>query len=271
VKAGEPLGEMPVAAAAPAPAPAPAAPAVVAAAPQPAAALPEIDLAAAPPAPAPETLTPAPAAPVEIAPEGVPIAAPAEALPTLEFPALEIPAAELPSGPALAEPAADDEDIVAVGDARLSTSLYGIFLDETQTHLDTLAAGRRRLEEGENVSEDIERAAHTLAGIAGTVKFDAMKDLGHSLEGLLERLLGKPAGPAGRVPPRLAAAALPTCAREDPGLRELSQHRGQRAEPAAAEPQGRVSPAVHELPPGVESRHRLQCLPPPRGKVCTSP
>jgi chemosensory pili system protein ChpA (sensor histidine kinase/response regulator) len=194
VKAGEPLGELPAAAA-----PAPAAPAVVAAAPQPAAALPEIDLAAAPPAPAPETVTPAPAPPVEIAPEMVPAAAPAEALPTLEFPALEIPAPELPSGPAMAAPAEDDEDIVAVGDARLSTSLYGIFLEETRTHLDTLAAGRRRLEEGENVSEDIERAAHTLAGIAGTVKFDAMKDLGHSLEGLLERLLGKPADPAGRA------------------------------------------------------------------------
>jgi HPt (histidine-containing phosphotransfer) domain-containing protein len=64
---------------------------------------------------------------------------------------------------------------------------------------DTLAAGRRRLDEGENVAEDIERAAHTLAGIAGTVKFDAMKDVGHALEGLLERLLGKPADAPARA------------------------------------------------------------------------
>ncbi len=91
------------------------------------------------------------------------------------------------------------KSVVTIGDASLSVSLYGIFLEETRAHLDTLAAGRRRLDEGENVAEDIERAAHTLAGIAGTVKFDAMKDVGHALEGLLERLLGKPADAPARA------------------------------------------------------------------------
>jgi HPt (histidine-containing phosphotransfer) domain-containing protein len=107
----------------------------------------------------------------------------------------------MPIGSALAEAAAaaEAEDVVTIGDASLSVSLYGIFLEETRAHLDTLAAGRRRLDEGENVAEDIERAAHTLAGIAGTVKFDAMKDVGHALEGLLERLLGKPADAPARA------------------------------------------------------------------------
>jgi chemosensory pili system protein ChpA (sensor histidine kinase/response regulator) len=40
---------------------------------------------------------------------------------------------------------------------------------------------------------------HTLAGIAGTVKVDAMRDLGHALEGLLDRLLAGPVDPAARA------------------------------------------------------------------------
>jgi chemosensory pili system protein ChpA (sensor histidine kinase/response regulator) len=197
VKAGESLGEMAVEIAPAAPiVPAPAAPRVVATP------LPEIDLAAIAPAPAFETITPAPTAPVELAPAAGPAEElPAPALPDLAFPALEVPALEVPTGsaPAEAAAAAEAEDVVTIGDASLSVSLYGIFLEETRAHLDTLAAGRRRLDEGENVAEDIERAAHTLAGIAGTVKFDAMKDVGHALEGLLERLLGTPADAPARA------------------------------------------------------------------------
>jgi chemosensory pili system protein ChpA (sensor histidine kinase/response regulator) len=183
VKAGEPLGEPPAA---------------IEVTAQPAPALPEIDLALAHPAPAPETVTAASIAPVEIAPAAAPAAPPAEALPTLDFPALELPGV-VPPGAAAPADEDEDEDVVSIGDARLSTSLYGIFLEESRAHLDTLAAARGRLGEGESVSEDVERAAHTLAGIAGTVKFDAMKDLGHSLEGVLERLLGKPADEAARA------------------------------------------------------------------------
>jgi chemosensory pili system protein ChpA (sensor histidine kinase/response regulator) len=194
VKAEESLGETPTVPAAAQPA-APAVPE----APQPAEALPEIDLAAIAPAPEPETITAAPTAPMELAPT----AAPAEKLPKLELPELEVPVLELPAlevatGSAPAE-ATEGEDIVTIGDASLSVSLYGIFLEETRAHLDTLAAGRRRLDDGEKITEDVERAAHTLAGIAGTVKFDAMKDVGHALEGLLERLLGKPTDAAVRA------------------------------------------------------------------------
>jgi chemosensory pili system protein ChpA (sensor histidine kinase/response regulator) len=194
VKTGESLGEaaVEIAPAAPVVA-APAAPQVVATP------LPEIDLAAIAAAPAPETITPAPTAPVELAPAAGPAEElPAPALPDLAIPALEFPALEAPTGSALGA-AAEVEDVVTIGDASLSVSLYGIFLEETRAHLDTLAAGRRRLDEGENVAEDIERAAHTLAGIAGTVKFEAMKDVGHALEGLLERLLGKPADARARA------------------------------------------------------------------------
>jgi chemosensory pili system protein ChpA (sensor histidine kinase/response regulator) len=186
VKAGETLEGLAAEAAPAAPAPQP----VEAPAP-----LPEIDLAPAVPATASEeTLTAAPAAPeVELAP--------IELLPAIELPAA-LPATDLPAvgtPPAITADTDGEDDLVVVGEARLSSSLYGIFLEETRAHLDTLVAGRQRLADGEKVSEDVERAAHTLAGIAGTVKFDAMKDLGHSLEGLLERLLGQPADAAARA------------------------------------------------------------------------
>jgi chemosensory pili system protein ChpA (sensor histidine kinase/response regulator) len=184
VKAGEALDEIPAAAATASQTPAIAAPEVVAAPDL----LPEIDLATLTPAPAPETVTPAPAAPVEIAPA----LGPGEALPAIELP----PAEEPEIAPVAAREA---DEIVTIGDVQLSQSLYGIFLDETRAHLDVLAAGRQRLDEGENVTQDFGRAVHTLAGIAGTVKVDAMMDLGHALEGLLDRLLDRPADPAARA------------------------------------------------------------------------
>jgi chemosensory pili system protein ChpA (sensor histidine kinase/response regulator) len=181
VKAGEALGEVALAAAAPAPAVAIEAPQAAEAP----ALLPEIDLAAIAAAPAPETVTPATAAPVELAPVA---SAPAA-----------LPAIELPAEPAPAAVPEEAEETISIGGVQLSQALYDVFLEESRAHLGALAAGRQHLDEGEKVSEDFERAAHTLAGIAGTVKIDAMKDVGHSLEGLLERLLGQPADPQARA------------------------------------------------------------------------
>ncbi|HSD42988.1 MAG TPA: Hpt domain-containing protein [Burkholderiales bacterium] len=187
VKAGEALGEIPAEIAAVPPAVfAPEAPQVVEAP----ALLQEIDLAAIAPAPEPETVTPVPVAPVEIAPALAPVE---------ELPAIALPAVELPAIEPVAAPAPEADETITIGDVQLSQSLYVIFLEETRAHLDALAAGRQRLDEGEHVTEDFERAAHTLAGIAGTVKVDAVKDIGHALEGLLERLLDKPADPAARA------------------------------------------------------------------------
>jgi chemosensory pili system protein ChpA (sensor histidine kinase/response regulator) len=174
VKAGEPLGEIaleaPAAAAiaaAPTPAPIAAEPAPAA----PAIEFPAIDIAAVSLPAAPEVLT-VPVAPLEIA-----------------------PAATL--APAAVEPAPAEEEPIRIGALELSPALYGIFLDETRAHLGHLAEAQVKLAEGEPVGEEIERSAHTLAGIAGTVKFDAMRELAHGLENMLERALGKPAdGPA---------------------------------------------------------------------------
>jgi len=118
------------------------------------------------------SLAEAPAAPAEAAP------APAEAL---DFSA--IPAAA-PAPAAAAEPA---EEAVRIGEVELSRALYGIFVAEAQSHLATLRAGTSGLVAGEEVSEPLLRAAHTLAGIAGTVRFDALHYLSHALENAFVR------------------------------------------------------------------------------------
>ncbi len=178
VKAGEPLGEVVLQAPAPAvptpaaaPAPAPAAPALD---------FPAIDITAVSLPRAPETLTAsAAAAPIEIAP----VPAPAPAVPA-------------------------EEEPIRIGALELSPALFGIFLDETKSHLEHLAEAQGKLAEGEPVTEDLERSAHTLAGIAGTVKLDAMRELAHALESMLERALGKPADAATRGLIGEAAGAL---------------------------------------------------------------
>ena len=102
-------------------------------------------------------------------------------------------------GPALAAaptPAPAPEADIAIGDARISPSLFAVFVNEARQHLDTLernlaaaAAGAPR--------EEHTRAAHTLAGICGTVQVPAMQELGHALEVALARLRNRPAAPGG--------------------------------------------------------------------------
>ena len=134
---------------------------------------------------------------------------PCRAAAPIEFPAIDItavappsapetvsaPAAAIEIAPAPPEPAApaEEEETINVGGLALSPALYAIFLEETRTHLGHLGAGQAKLTEGEPVTEDFERSAHTLAGIAGTVRFTAMRELAHGLEEMLERNVGKPA------------------------------------------------------------------------------
>ena len=167
VKAGEALGEVVLEAPKPPAQPAPAAPAPTAE-PVPAIEFPAIDITAVAPPAAPQTVSaPTPATPVEIAPAA-------------------------PAPPPAAAVEAVDEDLILIGGSQLSSALYAIFLEETRSHLAQMDEARAKLAEGEPVSEEFERAAHTLAGIAATVRFESMRDIGHALEGLLERTLGRP-------------------------------------------------------------------------------
>ncbi|MGH8695245.1 MAG: Hpt domain-containing protein, partial [Burkholderiales bacterium] len=135
------------------------------------------------PKPARARAAPTPAAPAPRA--AAKPAAPAEA-PTIVFPEIDL-TKRVP-------PAAPDEDVVLVGDTQLSAPLYAIFLEESRNHLERMREAHAKLAEGDPVTDDFERAAHTLAGTAGTVKLGAVRDLGHALEGLLERTLGRSPG-----------------------------------------------------------------------------
>ena len=262
MKAGEALGEVTLDMGAPAPA-APAA----------AIEFPAIDITAVAPPSAPETVA-APAAPIEIA----------------------------PAAPAPVVGAEPEEKTIDVGGIPLSPALYGIFLEETRTHLGRLGAGQAKLAEGEPVTEDFERSAHTLAGIAGTVKFDAMRELAHGLEEMLDRFIGKPADasahaligaaidalgvmltaaeartlphPAGNLVARLAgtapgapAAVAPTVAprRPPPPTRSTSRCPGPTPSPRSRRP--RASPKSISATSTSRSRPTASARRPPRRRT----
>jgi len=114
------------------------------------------------------------------------------------------PAQASPEPSAAAAPVETD-DTVRIGDVELSRTLYDIFLTESRQHLATMRDALGRADAGEVVTIDLRRAAHTLAGIAGTVKLDAMWALGHSFENMLHRAQDRPLTDGERT---LAHAAL---------------------------------------------------------------
>jgi chemosensory pili system protein ChpA (sensor histidine kinase/response regulator) len=110
-------------------------------------------------------------------------------------------APELVEAHAAPEPDAEPEsdDAIVIGATRLSPALYEIFLGESRQHLDGMRGAVVRLGGGQPVAEEFMRSAHTLAGIAGTVRFDAMRALGQAVEHLLERSLHRPVDTPGHA------------------------------------------------------------------------
>ena len=89
---------------------------------------------------------------------------------------------EVPSLPA--------DDRICIGANLISIPLLDIFLREAEQHRATLQSEFTRLQAnpGEPVGYDFMRAAHTLAGIAGTTGFTVVADLAHALEAWLTQL-----------------------------------------------------------------------------------
>jgi chemosensory pili system protein ChpA (sensor histidine kinase/response regulator) len=83
-----------------------------------------------------------------------------------------------------ARAAPDESDqAVTIGDVRLGRGLYDIFIDEAETHLSVMRAETAALGGAtEPPRDELVRAAHTLAGIAGTVGLAALHDLGRAFE-----------------------------------------------------------------------------------------
>ena len=105
--------------------------------------------------------------------------------------ALSEPATETPPVPAL------DPDNIRLGDFELSRALFELFLDEASQHQQTLQheIDRLQAQPGAIPSELSIRAAHTLAGIAGTARVNAAHHLGRAFEHALGRLHNLPAPP----------------------------------------------------------------------------
>jgi len=89
-----------------------------------------------------------------------------------------------------AEPEAPptEERLVVLGEARLSPSLFAVFVNEARQHLDTLERELAATTLDKRVRDELVRAAHTFAGICGTVQVGTMHELGHALENALLRL-----------------------------------------------------------------------------------
>ncbi|MHB1331591.1 MAG: hybrid sensor histidine kinase/response regulator [Sulfuriferula sp.] len=83
-----------------------------------------------------------------------------------------------------------EDDRISIGANLISAPLLDIFLREAEQHHATLRHEFMRLQTnvGEPVAYDFMRAAHTLAGIAGTTGFTAVADLAHALETWLTQL-----------------------------------------------------------------------------------
>jgi len=85
------------------------------------------------------------------------------------------------------------ERSIIIGDMRVSPSLYGIFVEEAGTHLAVMQAELALLtNEPQAPRDELVRAAHTLAGIAGTVSFRRLHELARAFERAL--LVAKSAG-----------------------------------------------------------------------------
>jgi len=156
--------------------------------------------------------------------------------------------AETPSPGATDEPTPAQSDAVAVGTATLSPSLYAVFVNEAQQHLETLEREIAAVAASGSVQDDLVRAAHTLAGICGTVQLDSMHTLGYALEGALLRLRSRGT--------KAESAEIALLARSVAALREMHTQVGARSAPAARDDlareldtlPGRAEPIV--VPPG---------------------
>jgi chemosensory pili system protein ChpA (sensor histidine kinase/response regulator) len=83
---------------------------------------------------------------------------------------------------------AEPEELVQLGENRISVTLFTIFSGEARSHVSTIKEEHETLRQHGVVSDALMRAAHTLAGTSGTVKVEALRDLGYAFEKALQKL-----------------------------------------------------------------------------------
>jgi chemosensory pili system protein ChpA (sensor histidine kinase/response regulator) len=142
-----------------------------------------------------------PATPETVAEAPEPTALPIAELPSEEvaetteaFVPEEAPVAAEEAEPLVAAPASVEHmprpDTVAIGPLSMSRGLFESYVDEALGRFATLRAELDRLPQTPFLapSEPAYRAAHTLAGISGTVGFSALQQLARGMEHLIQRL-----------------------------------------------------------------------------------
>ncbi|MGB0127362.1 MAG: Hpt domain-containing protein [Rhodocyclaceae bacterium] len=92
-----------------------------------------------------------------------------------------------------------EEAQIRIGNSVLSGALYEMYLGEAQQHLASLRDEMCAMEADASLQpqEGAVRAAHTLAGISGTVGLETVHDLGRSLEHALGRIAANFEAPTG--------------------------------------------------------------------------
>ncbi|MEO7404845.1 MAG: Hpt domain-containing protein [Burkholderiales bacterium] len=81
-----------------------------------------------------------------------------------------------------------DEPAIEIGERRISSALYNIFLAEAKSHLETMRTAQNALAASGLIADDYRRAAHTLAGISGTVNLLGLRELGLAIESAIDRV-----------------------------------------------------------------------------------
>lgn len=116
---------------------------------------------------------------------------------------------ELEEEPAEAAPVAAPEEQVCIGDLTFSPALHQMFLGEARQHVAVLRRelARMLLNPALRADEQTLRAAHTLAGISGTVGLAPSHDLARALEHALSRLAQADLAPSAEQAELLNSAA----------------------------------------------------------------
>ncbi len=153
-----------------------------------------LDLADEVPEPAADTAPPVPAEAITAIEEAPAVEAAEEVPDALPEPAVELPAiVDLDTSDAqpteVAPVAAPAEEATVAPKLNISPTLYEIFMEEARGHLATLQAEFAVLDNDptQPTAHQMARAAHTLAGISGTVGLADLNQLGVALEHALLR------------------------------------------------------------------------------------
>lgn len=90
-----------------------------------------------------------------------------------------------------------DPDTIVIGHLRISRGLFQVYMEEAVGHVGKLCSEFSRLAEhpGYPPVTPVQRAAHTLAGISGTVGLESLQELARGVEHALARLATDNVGP----------------------------------------------------------------------------